>query len=424
MPSYGPGRGAPHFRSSTSEFTQEDYPPPPRPVAQVKKRDGCLSQGCSILAIGFIILMVLGFLSNLLSEDDSTYSPPNTPAPRPGVVTPQPSTVEPTVTQPPDEELTATEPEEPTVKPQPPATEGGSVELLEVVQEIPVSIELLERHFIWEYLGEWNWDTLIPEALYEYYHSVPRPPTRNYSVYVTHPLDDVYIERVVEMIERAAEREGFDDYQTVELAIAFVQGLPYTVDSVTSPFDEYPRYPVETLVDGGGDCENTSILLASILSEMGYGVVLLALPEHMAIGVKGSGNRPGTYWTYEGERYFYIETTNSGWGIGELPEEYEDTSANIYPLIPAPVITHEWSVEGEGIYAVVKVKVNNLGTATAYNVSVFSGFDAGDGMVWSTKQSDLFNLERYEIQKYVEETFNYDLCQKLDDIRPQYRFNE
>lgn len=32
--------------------------------------------------------------------------------------------------------------------------------------------------------------------------------------------------------------------------------------------------------------------------------------------------------------------------------------------------------------------------------------------------------DKIEIQEYVEKTFNYDLSQKLDDIRPQYRFNE
>ncbi|MFC1965699.1 hypothetical protein ACFLWI_01955 [Chloroflexota bacterium] len=274
---------------------------------------------------------------------------------------------------------------------------SGDAEIVSVgldeIKETPQSNELIERHFTWEYSGEWNWGLQISEALYNYYHELPRPPTRNYSVYVTHPLDDIYIERLVETIKESAAQQGFDEYQTVEFTIAFVQSLPYTVDSVTSPFDEYPRYPVETLVDGGGDCEDTSILLASLLSEMGYGVVLISPPNHMAVGVKGGDNIYGTSWTYEGDKYYYIETTGIGRRIGELPEEYEGASAHLYPLIPTPIITHEWSIESKEYYYDLQVTVTNLGSATANNVSVFAGFDAGEDSSWSGKYSETFQLE-------------------------------
>ncbi|MFH0769103.1 MAG: hypothetical protein V1932_06020, partial [Chloroflexota bacterium] len=140
-------------------------------------------------------------------------------------------------------------------------------------------------------------------------------------------------------------------------------------------------------------CEDTSILLASLLDKMGYGVVLLDLPQHVAVGIKGGENVYGTYWNYGGDRYYYIETTGSGWGIGQLPEEYEGASANVYPMVPVPIITHEWTLEGKDFYAELTVKVNNLGTGTASNVYMFACFDAGDGTGWSSKQSDTFNLE-------------------------------
>jgi hypothetical protein len=210
---------------------------------------------------------------------------------------------------------------------------------------------------------------------------------------VTHPLDDLYIDRLAEKLQNAAEESNFSAYESVEFATAFVQSLPYSFDSETTPFDNYPRYPIETLVDNGGDCEDTAILLASIIDAMGYGVVLIKFPEHVAIGIKGGENIAGTYWEYDGSRYYYLETTGEGWRIGQLPEDYEGVSAYVYPLVPIPILTHEWTISSEGFYALLEVKINNMGTATANDVYVYAGFDAGNNQVWNPEQSTPTDLE-------------------------------
>jgi len=349
-----------------------------------KKSSGC-GCGCGTLIGTAVFLFIVSRLIcvplNYVSDDwESATEPPTST-----IVT------EPTVKRPNDGDETIKVPnEQEAIEP---PEEAESLQFTETFKVTSQSDELLERHFTWNYLGEWNWDLQIPKALYDYYYETPRAQTTDYSVYVTHPLDDIYIKQLVKIIENSAVERGFDEYQIVEFTIAFVQSLPYTVDSVTSPFDEYPRYPIETLVDSSGDCEDTSILLASLLSEMGYGVVLIALPRHMAVGVKGGDNIYGTYWKYEDNKYYYIETTGFGRRIGELPEEYTGTSAKIYPLIPKPIIRHEWSLDNEGFYIELTVVVHNMGTATAYDMFVFSGFDAGYNKVWSSTQSDTFNLE-------------------------------
>jgi len=245
-----------------------------------------------------------------------------------------------------------------------PAEEEAATKLPEDIQETPSSEELIIREYSWFYGGKvWVWELPVHKRTYDYFKELPRPPTMNYS-----------------------------EYQTLEFATTFVQSLPYTVDSATSPFDEYPRYPVETLVDNGGDCEDTSILLASILNSMGYGVILIEFPNHCAIGVKGSDNMHGTYWEYEGEKYFYIETTNSGWAIGELLDEYKEASANMYPMIPVPIIEHDWHLKSEMLRAVLTVEVTNLGTATASDIYILAGYDAGEGQIRNAEQSETFNL--------------------------------
>jgi hypothetical protein len=292
------------------------------------------------------------------------------------------------------ETIPASSPEPETLHPPVPSDELSlpEIELPEIIDEESISTELIARDYTWTYEGEWSWHGEIPQFLYEYYQKLPRPPTMNYSVYVTHPLDDPYIDILVDKIEEAARKRGFNDYQTVEFAAAFVQSLPYTADSVTTPFDEYPRYPVETLVDNGGDCEDTSILLASIIEKLGYGVVLIELPDHCAVGVKGGENVYGAYWEHEGNKYFYIETTDLGWKIGEIPDVYEGATATTYPMVPVPILTHEGSLKGNDYFAEVEVTVKNIGTAPAQNVSVLAGFDAGEDLVWNSQESQFVTI--------------------------------
>ena len=55
---------------------------------------------------------------------------------------------------------------------------------------------------------------------------------------------------------------------------------------------------------------------------MDYDVIFLwYMSGHMAVGVKVDGYDEGKYFEYEGDKYFYIETTASGWEIGEEPFE-------------------------------------------------------------------------------------------------------
>jgi hypothetical protein len=91
-----------------------------------------------------------------------------------------------------------------------------------------------------------------------------------------------------------------DEY--LELATVFVQSIPYATDSRIIE----PKYPVETIVDGMGDCDDKSLLLAAILAHEGYEVALFyfATEDHMATGIRApAGN-------YKNSGYAFIETTN------------------------------------------------------------------------------------------------------------------
>jgi len=262
------------------------------------------------------------------------------------------------------------------------------------------STQLINRDFKWSYEGsDWNLTLQIPQGLYDYYKALPRSPTSNYSIYVTHPLDDKYIEEIANKLLKTANDEGYDSFQTISFAAAFVQSLPYTSDLVTTGFDNYPRYPIETLVDNGGDCEDTAILAASLIRALGYGTVLLRFDAtvdragHVAVGVKGGEGIYGTSWTYEGDKYYYLETTSTGWEIGEIPDSVKDCSAYVYPMVAIPVLSHNWTTEVQSTTLQLNVTVQNLGSAAAKNIYVYAGFDAGNNQCWNHQESQLFDLD-------------------------------
>jgi hypothetical protein len=192
------------------------------------------------------------------------------------------------------------------------------------------------KEFEWSYNEyDWTWSLDIPISLYEAYKSVPVSTrllyqSSGYGFLTT--TNDVYLEMVAEKLQEASSQEGFESYDEVSFVLAFIQSLPYTSDSVTSGYDEYPRFPLETLVDNGGDCEDTAILFATLTLIMGYGTVYINPPEHYAVGILGEEGLPGYYFTYKNKRYYYCETTGEGWEIGDLPPEYQDVEATIYEI--------------------------------------------------------------------------------------------
>jgi len=156
---------------------------------------------------------------------------------------------------------------------------------------------------------------------------------------VMRSYDNGLSKTLASIVHDAAEEAGQSSArQKVNYAISAIQQLPYVPDNVEENYDNHNKYPIETLVEAGGDCEDTVILLAAALlaEPFNYGMVLIYLPyespTHIALGVRGGEDVEGTYYTYEDDRYYYVETTGEGWEVGEIPDEYTDMSARIVPL--------------------------------------------------------------------------------------------
>ncbi|MDK2796308.1 MAG: hypothetical protein PWQ22_531 [Archaeoglobaceae archaeon] len=109
---------------------------------------------------------------------------------------------------------------------------------------------------------------------------------------------------LVALVEEIKKRAEGDDQ--ARIAISLVQNIPYDYESLRTGVYKN-RYPYEVIYDKKGICAEKSRLLAFILRELGYGVVLFEfeVEDHMAVGIKC----PMRY-SYRNSSYCFIETTS------------------------------------------------------------------------------------------------------------------
>lgn len=179
-----------------------------------------------------------------------------------------------------------------------------------------------------------NWTTNFFIFKGAYLETANRSRGRSRKEYVNYALTEGFAPAFAQILKDEAEANGFTEpREQVGFVIDFVQRLPYVPDDVSKGFDDYTKFCVETLVELEGDCEDTSILLASILQAeaFNYDMILIQPPGHMAAGIYTS-DPSGYYWELDGRKYSYIETTGAGWDIGDLPDQYKDTQATLHQV--------------------------------------------------------------------------------------------
>jgi hypothetical protein len=134
-----------------------------------------------------------------------------------------------------------------------------------------------------------------------------------YRAFVDDPHQDPLYADLIKSFRGIRTEQQYSDDEYLELLTVFVQSLPYDNESAAHP-DNPSRFPVETIVEGNGDCDDKSVLLAGLLSREGYNVSLfLFIPEHhMAVGVTGDRMQ------YRDTGYIYVETTGVSF-MGDMP---------------------------------------------------------------------------------------------------------
>ena len=247
------------------------------------------------------------------------------------------------------------------------------------------------------------------EYLFSYYNNLDRITVEDYGVFIFDKYDDVYLDLILDLIKNTMDFGEFefnvqDDVDKINYIAGFVQGLSYKADSLLNDSFEYPRYPIETIHNDGGDCEDKAILTASLLNNLGYDVALFRLPNHMAVGVNLTEQQNLGYQYYI-DNYFFLETTNEGNKCGSIPRDYRNpTELTVYKIQTRAFITHNWkdgvitiySNTEKGDYVKVISYLENLGNQTAENIYVEGLFITDKGLVLNSKTLQVGSLEPYD----------------------------
>jgi len=144
---------------------------------------------------------------------------------------------------------------------------------------------------------------------------------------------------IAKQIEAHNEQNDYCAYDRINNVLAYVRQFQYSPDIESKGVEKYGRFPIETLHDETGDNDCFSLLFAALMWTLGYDVIILNPPGHIAVGVSGAAGLSGSYIEHNGKWYYYCEIaglTNSedvrGWRVGEIPEEYWNMQIPVYEV--------------------------------------------------------------------------------------------
>lgn len=201
--------------------------------------------------------------------------------------------------------------------------------LLSMMFVVPLHAQqtsLCKKSFKWDYSGyTFTNDFELNLEDYNFYKS--KSKRQPYEVFATEEQEHKYFLYLAKVLYKDAKDLKYDDYQLAAYLTAFVQSIPYKDDPYNDDYD-YPKYPIETMIENGGDCEDKAALLSALLKTFEIDVVMVELSDHMAVGV--ACDNCGDYYSYKGRKYSFIETTGKGWKVGESP--YSEADAHILEI--------------------------------------------------------------------------------------------
>lgn len=213
----------------------------------------------------------------------------------------------------------------------------------------------------------------IPQELVGYYKN--RSHVRqDYAQYAVSEYDREVIRKLADSFGAHGRQNKYSDTEIALNVISFVHTIPYTYDSETTGFAEYPRYPVETLVEGG-DCEDRAVLAAAVFYELDIDCVLILMKDHMALGLKDDGNLSGQSYSHNGTVYYYAGVTDGETVVGIISEKIDPTLLEIFPIIQKPVLSAKTSqfmngsMDGSYKYTLQAV-IENTGAGHGKNISL------------------------------------------------------
>jgi hypothetical protein len=234
-------------------------------------------------------------------------------------------------------------------------SQGDIIRLSSPDEMDSTNADVIHKIFKWKFKPKGSGDEIeqsisleISRSRFEHYRRVPRF-NDEWNRYAEEEMPE--IRAIALEFQRLHSSQKWSTYNQAFNVLKFVQScIPYSYDKDTTGMQDWSRYPIETLVDGTGDCEDAAILCAAIIARLGLNSVLfyyLPVPEfninsaHVAFGVAGAENLKGDYVDdmVNGVRYFYGEATSDGWHLGQIPVHYK----NVMPkqILPVKILLQD-----------------------------------------------------------------------------------
>lgn len=174
----------------------------------------------------------------------------------------------------------------------------------------------------------------IPYEKYENYHERPHPYFSIHGIDVAKTYitpDEPIIQKIVSTIKGQTRGEE----ELANALLDFVQDKRHSLSIRYYKTTEL-KYPIETLVEMGGDCDTHTFLYATLLKAAGFKCLMAFTEEspHTYVGVHlanpPSHNRQSSYHflTEQEEKYYIAETAAWGWMIGDIPPELENQKSH------------------------------------------------------------------------------------------------
>lgn len=163
---------------------------------------------------------------------------------------------------------------------------------------------------------------------------------RNYENYWRNIYYELYqhdkerVSFLQDSLQWIATKNSLSKNEFANLIVSFVQDIPYNY-VVPGPCDrnDHPcrgnekfgiLSPIEFLYTLSGDCDTRSVLLYSLLKHFGYNPLIMISNEYrhamIAIDLPASGD----YIIHKGKKFYFWETTNTGWLPGMLPPGFNN----------------------------------------------------------------------------------------------------
>ncbi|HEC92770.1 MAG TPA: NUDIX domain-containing protein [Candidatus Atribacteria bacterium] len=167
----------------------------------------------------------------------------------------------------------------------------------------------------------------LPRSI-SYYEGEPEPTTKDFVMKYLN--DEIQRDYLIGLVEKIKEETNNKDDQA-RIAISLVQQIPYDWEGFKSG-NLKGRYPYEVIYDNKGVCGEKSRLLAFLLRELGFDVIIFKfeLENHMAVGIKC----PAQY-SYKNTGYCFIETARP-----TIITDYQEEYVGVGKLTSTPEIIH------------------------------------------------------------------------------------